>query len=118
VNPVVAEETRPRETRHVTEVDIQEMVRRIVAATDPVKVILIGSRARETARLCSNVDLLVVERDLVAHRHEAARLHRLLRDFRVPIDITVLEQYFAERYWDVPGSVLCAAFREGRVLHA
>lgn len=103
--------------RHVTEADIQEMVRRIVAAADPVKVILIGSRARETARPCSDVNLSVIERDPVAHRHEAARLRRLLRDFRVPIDIIVLEQSFAERYWDVPGLVLHPAFREGRVLH-
>lgn len=101
----------------VTEEDIQEMARRIVAAADPVKVILLGSRARGTPRPGSDVDLLVIERDPVAGRQEAVRLRRLLRDFEVPIDIIVVGQSFAERYGDIPGSVLYPAFREGRVLY-
>jgi hypothetical protein len=44
-------------------------------------------------------------------------LRRLLRDFRVPIDIVVVGQSFAQRYGDIPGSVLYPAFREGRVLY-
>jgi predicted nucleotidyltransferase len=100
----------------VTEDDIQEMVRRIVAAADPVKVILMGSHARGTARPGSDVDLLVIEHDPVTQRQEVVRLRRLLRDFQVPIDI-VVGQSFAQRYWDIPGSVLYPAFREGRVLH-
>ena len=48
---------------------------------------------------------------------EVARLRRLLRDFRVPIDIVVVGQSFAQRYGDIPGSVLYPAFRERRVLY-
>ena len=103
--------------RRVTEDDIQEMTRRIVAAAHPVKVILFGSRARRTARPGSDVDLLVIERDPVAQRQEAMRLRRLLRDFQCPIDVVVVGQSFAERYGDIPGSVLYPAFREGRVLY-
>ena len=101
----------------VTEEDIQEMVRRIVAAANPVKVILFGSRARGGGRRGSDVDLLVIERDPVAQRQESVRLRRLLRDFKVPIDIVVIGQSFAERYWDIPGSVLYPAFREGKILY-
>lgn len=101
----------------VTEDDIQEMVRRIVAEVDPVKVILFGSRSDGTARAGSDVDLLVIQRDPVREREEAARLRGLLRDYRVPIDIVVVGQAFAERYWDIPGSVLYPAFREGKVLY-
>jgi predicted nucleotidyltransferase len=50
----------------LTENDIQEMTRRIVSAAKPLKVILFGSRARETARSSGDVDLLVIERDPVA----------------------------------------------------
>lgn len=100
----------------VTEEDILEMVRRIVAAADPVKVILFGSRARGTARLNSDVDLLVIKHDPMAQRQESMRLRRLLRDFKVPIDIVAIGQSFAERYWDIPGSVLYPAFREGKAL--
>ena len=101
----------------VTEADIQEMTRRIVIAANPVKVILFGSRARETARSSSDVDLLVIEYDPVAQHQEAVRLRRLLRDFHVPIDIVVVGQSFTERYGDIPGSVVYPALREGRVLY-
>jgi predicted nucleotidyltransferase len=104
-------------TRQVTEEDIQEMARRIVAEVNPVKVILFGSRAQGTAQSRSDVDLLVIQHDPVKERQEGARLRRLLRDFRVPIDIVVVGQAFAERYWDIPGSVLYPAFREARILH-
>jgi predicted nucleotidyltransferase len=101
----------------VTENEIQEMTRRIVAETNPIKVILFGSRADGTARAGSDVDLLVIQSDPVQEREAAVRLRRLLRDFRVPIDIVVVGQAFANRYWDIPGSVLYPAFREGRVLY-
>lgn len=104
-------------TQQVTEDDIQEMARRIVAEIDPVKVILFGSRAHGTAQPSSDVDILVIQREPVPERREAARLRRLLRDFRVPIDIVVVGSAFAERYSDIPGSVLYPAFREGRVLY-
>jgi predicted nucleotidyltransferase len=104
-------------TYHATEEDIQEMARRIVAEADPIKVILFGSRADGSARKGSDVDLLVIQQDPVKEREAAARLRRLLRDFRLPIDIVVVGQAFADRYWDIPGSVLYPAFREGRVLY-
>jgi predicted nucleotidyltransferase len=103
--------------RQVTEDDIQEIARRIAAEIDPVKVILFGSRVRGTAQPGSDVDLLIIQRDPVQEQLEAARLRRLLRDFRVPIDIVVVGAAFAERYSDIPGSVLYPAFREGRVLY-
>lgn len=101
----------------ITEDAIEEMARRIVAEVDPVKVILFGSHANGTAQAGSDVDLLVIQRDPVREREEAARLRGLLRDYRVPIDIVVVGQAFAERYWDIPGSVLYPAFREGKVLY-
>ena len=95
----------------------QEITRRIVAAANPVKVNLFGSRARGTAHTGSDVDLLVIERDPVSARQEAIRLRRLLRDLEVSIDIIVVGQSFAERYGDIPGSVLYPALREGRILY-
>jgi predicted nucleotidyltransferase len=95
----------------------QEITRRIVTAADPVKVILFGSRARGTAHSGSDLDLLVIERDPVSTRQEAVRLRRLLRDLDVPVDIIVVGQAFAERYGDIPGTVLYPALREGTVLY-
>jgi predicted nucleotidyltransferase len=95
----------------------QDITRRIVASANPVKVILFGSRARGTAHPGSDLDLLVIERDPVSARQEAIRLRRLLRDLEIPVDIIVVGQSFAERYADIPGSVLYPAFREGTVLY-
>jgi predicted nucleotidyltransferase len=95
----------------------QEITRRIVAEANPVKVILFGSRARGTAHPGSDVDLLVIEREPVSAHQEAIRLRRLLRDLEIPIDIIVVGQAFAERYGDIPGSVLYPALREGMVLY-
>lgn len=103
--------------QNVTQTDISEMVRQIVAEAKPIKIILFGSRARGSARPDSDVDLLVIERDPVAQRRESVRLRRLLKDFKVPIDIVVFGQSFAERYSDIPGSVLYPAFREGKVMY-
>ncbi len=95
----------------------QEITRRIVAAANPIKVILFGSRARGATHPGSDLDLLVIERDPVSARQEAIRLRRLLRDLEIPIDIIVIGQSFAERYGDIPGSVLYPALREGVVLY-
>ena len=103
--------------RQATHEDILQMARRIAEAAKPVKIILFGSRARGSAHPNSDVDLLVIERDPVVQYHEAIRLRSLLRDFKVPIDIVVFGQAFAERYGDIPGTVLYPAFREGKVLY-
>lgn len=95
----------------------QEITHRIVAAANPVKVILFGSCARGTAHSGSDLDLLVIERDPVSSQQESIRLRRLLRDLDVPVDIIVVGQSFAERYGDIPGSVLYPAFHEGTVLY-
>ena len=49
----------------------QEITRRIVAAANPVKVILFGSQARGAAYAGSDLDLLVIERDPVSVHQEA-----------------------------------------------
>lgn len=95
----------------------QDITQRIVDAANPVKVILFGSRSRGTAHAGSDVDLLVIEHDPVSTRQEAIRLRRLLRDVDLPIDIIVVGQSFAERYGDIPGSVLYPALQEGTVLY-
>ena len=95
----------------------QEITRRIVDTANPVKVILFGSRARGTAHPDSDFDLLVIEHDPVSAHQEEIRLRRRLRDLEIPVDIIVVGQSFAERYGDIPGSVLYPAFREGMVLY-
>jgi len=94
-----------------------EAVRRIVATAHPVRIILFGSHARGDAGRDSDMDLLVVERDVPDRYAEMVRLHRALRGLILPVDILVIgEREFGE-WADTPGSVYCAARREGKVLY-
>jgi predicted nucleotidyltransferase len=52
-------------SHNLTETDLQEITRRIVAAANPVKVILFGSQARGIAHPGSDLDLLVIESEPV-----------------------------------------------------
>ena len=93
----------------------------IVAAADPERVILFGSRARGAAGADSDIDLLVVEaepfgpgRDRGA---EETRLWRALAQFHVAKDILVYSRDEAEHWRGDANHVLARALREGRVLH-
>jgi hypothetical protein len=47
---------------------------------------------------------------------ESVRLHRTLRDLRVPADVIVVSRDYADRWREVRGGVVHSAFSQGRVL--
>ena len=96
---------------------IDEAVRILVDAARPLKVILFGSYARGDARDDSDLDLLVVERELVNKRAEMVRLRNLLRPLRIPVDIIVVSQDELADWAHLNGTLLHWATREGRVMH-
>jgi predicted nucleotidyltransferase len=89
---------------------------RIVARFRPLKVILFGSRARADARPDSDVDLLVVMADAPNKRALAIEMRRSVRDLPLAKDIVVTTPEEIARRGDMPGSVVRAALREGRVI--
>jgi uncharacterized protein len=88
------------------------------AAKNPVKVVLFGSHARGDAGPDSDLDFLVVERDLGDRHAEMVRLGRELRPLGIPVDVVVVSERYAEDWEGVEGSMVHAALTEGRVLHA
>ena len=88
------------------------------AAKGPVKVVLFGSHARGDAGPDSDLDFLVVERDVGDRHAEMVRLGRELRPLGVPIDVVVVSERYAEDWGGVEGSMVHVALTEGRVLHA
>jgi uncharacterized protein len=88
------------------------------AAKDPVKVVLFGSHARGEAGPDSDLDFLVVERDVPNRHAEMVRLGRELRSLGVPVDVVVVSERYAEDWGGVQGTMVHAALTEGRVLHA
>lgn len=101
----------------VTPEKIAEAVRRIVEAAAPVRIILFGSAARDEAGRDSDVDLIVVERDVSDRYAETVRLHRALRGLILPVDILVIADRDFEEWAATPGSVYRTASMEGKVLY-
>lgn len=96
---------------------MEEMVRRIVKACDPDRIILFGSHATGHAGPGSDVDLLVVTGKGETKRQQAGILYQALWDVGVSKDIVVVRPEEFERYRDVVGTVIYPAAREGRVLY-
>ena len=101
----------------LTEEMLQEIVRRIVAAVQPEKIILFGSAAREEMGPDSDLDLLVIK-SCRNRRETARRIRRKLIGVGVPKDIIVATPEDIERYKDTIGFIYRPALREGKVLYA
>jgi uncharacterized protein len=96
---------------------IDEVTRRLAAATPGSKVILFGSRSRGEERPDSDVDLLVIQPGEVAKpRAETGRLRRELRGLGVGVDLLVVSAKHAEDWGHFEGTLLNEVLTEGRVL--
>ena len=85
---------RPEETLPATL--LEEVVRRLVAAAHPRRISLFGSQVGGRAARDSDVDLLVVEREVADRADEMVRLNRALRGLALPVDLLVAsEELFA-----------------------
>lgn len=99
------------------DVIISEIVKRLVAAANPKKVILFGSHARGDHHPDSDIDLLVIESTVKSKHEEMVRLRRVLRGILVPMDVLVIsEEEFAERA-SSPSNVYYWASKEGKTLY-
>jgi len=101
----------------VDEKILHEIVRRIVEAVQPQKIILFGSAARDEMSRDSDVDLLVVKAG-VHRRHTAQLLHRVLAGVGVPKDIVVATPQDLEQFKDALGLIYRSALSEGRTIYA
>jgi predicted nucleotidyltransferase len=100
----------------LTDEILEEIVRRIVAAVQPEKIILFGSAAREEMGPDSDLDLLVIK-SCRNRRETARRIRRKLIGVGVPKDIIVATPEDIERYKDTIGLIYRPALREGKVLY-
>ncbi|MDO8586750.1 MAG: nucleotidyltransferase domain-containing protein [Armatimonadota bacterium] len=97
---------------------LQEVVRRIVEAAHPIRIILFGSTARGEAGPVSDVDVLVVVPDGTHRLDTAENVYLNLHGFRVDVDVVVATESDIAKYKDSPGLVYREAVREGRTLYA
>lgn len=93
-----------------------EVIRRVVEAAQPERIILFGSAARGATGPDSDLDLLVVA-DVEHRRETERRIYRRLFGVGVPVDVVVVTAQDIERYGDSRGLVIRPALREGKVVY-
>jgi predicted nucleotidyltransferase len=100
-----------------TTAPIAEMVRRIAERFAPERIILFGSHARGDAAEDSDVDLLVLFREVEEPHQRAAEMYSALIGCRLPKDIVVSTTARFERYRNVVNTVYWPAAREGKIVY-
>lgn len=101
----------------ISEETINRAVDRLLEVAKPQKIFLFGSYAQGAAREHSDLDFLVVERDVRSKRKEMVRLHDALRPMHIPVDIVVARESTFEKWCDVPGTVFHEAKTKGRLCY-
>jgi len=102
----------------VDEEFLKEVVRRIVSAVDPVKIILFGSHAYGKPKKGSDLDIMVVVKDDVGSCQEvAAEIYGALCGLLIPKDVVVVRLKDIEEWKDVPQAFITKVIKKGRVLY-
>ena len=69
---------------------MKEIIRRIVHVAKPDRIVLFGSAARGEARVESDIDLLIVKKDVPHRRQLAQEIYVSLIGIPLPIDVIVV----------------------------
>jgi len=95
----------------------REIVRRILAVSNPDRIILFGSAAGEGMSAESDIDLLIVEREPGDRRKESLRLRETLRGLGYPFDVIVISTDWFEESKGVIGGIAYPADKYGTVIY-
>ena len=96
---------------------LQQVVKRIVAASKPSRVIVFGSYGRDNADEDSDLDIMVIKPEVTDKGAEMARLHEVVGDVGTGVDVLVYSDDEFEKRSRVPGTVLYWARKKGRPLY-
>jgi predicted nucleotidyltransferase len=96
---------------------LAEIVRRLIAAIDPDRIILFGSRARGDASPDSDYDLLIVKDTAERTLLLAQKGYRALLGLPGPVDLIVETPERIANLRDCPWVIHHDAVREGRILY-
>ena len=94
-----------------------QIVRRIVEATDPERIILFGSRARRDHQPDSDLDLFIEMESELRPSERGRAIRSLFRPRRWPMDVFVYTPAEVARSSGVNGTLVSIVEREGKVLY-
>jgi predicted nucleotidyltransferase len=104
-------------TPAVSPVILAELVRRIVNAVQPRRIILFGSVARGQMGAHSDLDVLVIMPDGTHRRETTRRVYRALRRLGIPKDAIVVTESDVEHFGHEPSLVIQPALSEGKEIY-
>ena len=96
---------------------IDELVRRIVEAVQPIQIILFGSAARDEMTANSDIDVMVIMPDGTHRRRTAQEIYRKLWGFGFGKDVVVVTVRDVQEEGNNPYMVIKAALEEGREVY-
>src|SRR5437773_5537340 len=96
---------------------LADIVRRVVEAADPEKIVLFGSAARGTMGPDSDLDLLVIKGGKFNRHRVTTAIYRNLSGV-IAVDAVVVTPEEVARYGDAHCLVIYPALKEGKVVYA
>ena len=96
---------------------LEELVRRIVSAVHPDRIILLGFPARGESETDSDIDILVVGPDGANRRETARTVYRHLLCFGIATDVVAATPELLKRYGSISAFVYNKALSDGRELY-
>lgn len=95
---------------------LADIVRRVVEAASPEKIILFGSAAKDAMGPDSDLDLLVIKAGKFNRHRVTTAIYRHLSG-AIGVDAVVVTPEEVERYRNTHCLVICPALREGKVVY-
>jgi predicted nucleotidyltransferase len=96
---------------------VREIVRRVLAAAQPDRIILFGSAAAGGMTRDSDIDLLVLEREPADRHEESVKIRDSIGDVGYPFDVIVMPTDRFEQTKNVIGGIAYPAHKYGRVIY-
>ena len=96
---------------------LEKAVKIIIQLSDPDKIILFGSRAREDYKDESDYDLLVLKKGLVDQRQLVQEIYLNFKHIGAPVDVIAVDIDKFEELKDDPYMIYNEAFLHGNLIY-